>query len=908
MKKPYFWPFFSFFFVFASGCGIDVPTVDLKLKKTQKVWTNVEATDIGALNSSLLAYSGNKSFSDFVLRNSKDKALLITSLYDGAQFRGYARTYYRQGGWSTLASEFLNIDGGAVDHFHLAVGMDSNNGGLAMTSDGATAAAGNAYTQSAEYSSSWGNFIRPFTIPSTSSPISTLPTYGRPSSIFSDSGNFYLAFIDDAVTTDYNNLYLNNYSSGAWGGAATQILLSADTTSVESSFDGNTPVVSWLHKATLQGMPANGLSHQCFLSGDGSVKCLGTNTSGQLGDGTTANHSDPVFAQTLDVTSGNIVSSISAGGDTTCVLLATGAIKCWGSDSSGQVGDGAACSTAAATTYCKTPTTVTTIVGGAGAAASAQKVAVGALHACATHPAGNGGGFSCWGENGSGQLGDGTNTDRNTPTLVDAATLYDDIAAGYQHSCGARNGSNVYCWGENANGQLGNSSMVDSTTPVSTGLAGVTFLSAGGGDDSGTARAHSCGYVNGGTIYCWGENTYGQLGRGNTTTPATAPVSTLFGVPSSVASLASGYFHACAVYSVTGGVTGGVKCWGRNAEGQLGTGSTSGPNTCGSTACATAPVSVSAFGNGLTAKYVSAFGNSTCAMTTEQGLFCWGGGNPNPSKILSSDDCSHGACLMATSGQDSYLTRSLISDPGKTVLAHSQASDASGNTLVTYLQVHDAHPSCNSSATNCNVRVFARLRNTLQVWGGASRLDADLSDSLTTHYQNSGTTGGTDYYVPSTVYLGDSKFMVAYALLNVSTLISTLYTKTYTLGKGWDAAVAVASQALYSSSSELYRPYNQFKLVANGGNRATLIVQSVSTSADLAASRKYNYLLYHYDGTSWNFDKTLDSALACSVTNATCANPKIEGSGFEGGEAIYVFPAPESSGSANYRLWSVTFR
>jgi alpha-tubulin suppressor-like RCC1 family protein len=165
----------------------------------------------------------------------------------------------------------------------------------------------------------------------------------------------------------------------------------------------------------------------------------------------------------------------------------------------------------------------------------------------------------CWGNNGAGQLGDGTTTDRDVPVdVLGLGSPAQSIAAGWAHTCALTIGGAVKCWGDNQYGQLGDGTTTNSLTPIDVvGLgSGVVAIDASFGD--------TCAVLDTGGLKCWGDNEYGQLGDG-TTTDSHVPVD-VSGLTSGVAAVSSGRWHACAITTA-----GGAKCWGANFEGEVAT-------------------------------------------------------------------------------------------------------------------------------------------------------------------------------------------------------------------------------------------------------------------------------------------------------------------------------------------------
>lgn len=291
-----------------------------------------------------------------------------------------------------------------------------------------------------------------------------------------------------------------------------------------------------------------GQSHTCAVDLDGNARCWGSNALGQLGDGTTTNRSTPVLVSGIGT-----VNQIAAGAFHTCASTTTG-LWCWGFNESGQIGDG---------TTTNRPAPVQIVAGSVG------NLAAGLGHTCAVF-----GGAKCWGSNAFGQLGDGTTVDRLTPVSVSGGGGFSVLAAGGSHTC-ALSGqpSSPKCWGYNGFGQLGDGTTTDRPTPVTIGgLTDAYQLVAG--------SVHTCARTSSPSfVKCWGANDSGQVGDG-TTTDRLAPVDVSgLSAPPQIAAIGGGGLSSCAVvYSETGAGTSGVRCWGQNATGQLGDGTTTSRN------------------------------------------------------------------------------------------------------------------------------------------------------------------------------------------------------------------------------------------------------------------------------------------------------------------------------------------
>lgn len=306
-----------------------------------------------------------------------------------------------------------------------------------------------------------------------------------------------------------------------------------------------------------------GSFHTCAAIDSGGLKCWGDNSRGELGDGTTTSSPTPVDVVGIH----SVVSEIAAGGASTCALLGSGELKCWGDNSAGQLGDGT-------TVDRLTPVSVIGLP-------TATSVALGGGHSCAIANAA----LYCWGDNSAGQLGDGTTTGRDVPTAVHGLRAAPtQISAGDAHTCATFDDGSIECWGENADGELGIGNTTLHRSPVAVqGLSGrPRSISAG--------SAKSCALMRDGRVVCWGPRPY--------------PIS---GIGSGNRALSSGAFHQCVLRSDRT-----VWCWGNNEYGQLGDGTTVSRDT-------PAPVA------GLTgARQVAAGLNHTCALTQDKRVVCWG--------------------------------------------------------------------------------------------------------------------------------------------------------------------------------------------------------------------------------------------------------------------------------------------
>ena len=354
----------------------------------------------------------------------------------------------------------------------------------------------------------------------------------------------------------------------------------------------------------------------CALLSTGGVDCWGDNPYGELGNGTVAGPDGQDGYDTPEAVTGitNAISVSSDGYGSYCAVLSTGAVDCWGDNQYGELGNGTVGGPDGEDGY-DTPQAVTGITN-----ATSVSTTDGGVGYCTVLSTGGG---ECWGYNGSGQVGNGTTSGPDgeygydTPQPVTGLTNAVSVSSYTYGNCAVLSSGGVDCWGNNSWGQVGNGTLggpedVGYDTPQT--VAGLADAVSVTNDGYGSY----CALLSTGAVDCWGENVYGELGNGTTDGPDgnygydTAQAVT--GLTTAVSVASDGYGSYCALLS-----TGGVDCWGENQYGQVGNGTTDGPDgeygydTPQAVTGLTTAVSVPSAGYG-----------SYCALLSTGGIDCWG--------------------------------------------------------------------------------------------------------------------------------------------------------------------------------------------------------------------------------------------------------------------------------------------
>jgi alpha-tubulin suppressor-like RCC1 family protein len=382
-----------------------------------------------------------------------------------------------------------------------------------------------------------------------------------------------------------------------------------DTISVSGGFGGHPFAV--------------GAAHTCAATTFGDLWCWGENGDGQLGVGTTVDSAEPVRASAVGALKNQLTAYVAAGRAHTCALAvdlasAGGAdVYCWGDNSMGQLGD-------SSTTSRSRPVQVATGV---------QFVTTGEDHTCVLTDELT---VSCWGRNDVGQLGIGTvSAAESTPQEVPGLSDIVEISADDNDTCALDEDGQAWCWGSDTHGQLGDgggASGTPQTSPVAVSMTGVTsdFVQIDVGE------RHVCALADSGAVYCWGDDSAGQLGSGGSAADPSRPTVVDAGGRHFV-SVAAGGDSSCAIDRTLA-----AYCWGDNSAGQLGVGDSTDRNTpvkIDQSAIRVSTIASAVLGLDTPLVIDLSVGRRhSCAGDMESGVYCWGANDVGQLGDGSTDD------------------------------------------------------------------------------------------------------------------------------------------------------------------------------------------------------------------------------------------------------------------------------
>jgi alpha-tubulin suppressor-like RCC1 family protein len=326
----------------------------------------------------------------------------------------------------------------------------------------------------------------------------------------------------------------------------------------------------------------NSAAHSCAVKTGGTLYCWGADGVGKLGNGADGDQTSP----DQESTSATDWAQVGAGQNHSCAVKTDGTLWCWGADWNGQLGNGA---DGDQTSPDQESTSAT----------DWAQVSAGQSHTCAVKTDGT---LWCWGTDLFGVLGNGADGSQIDPDQEStSATDWAQVSASGSHTCAVKTDGTLWCWGGDGSGQLGNGADGDQTSPDQESTSATDWAQVSAGS------SHTCAVKTGGTLWCWGADWDGQLGNGadgSQTDPDQESTAA-----TDWAQVSAGGSHTCAAKTA-----GTLWCWGRDSDGQLGNGATTGTQVSPSQESTTA----------TDWAQVSTGDATTCAVKTGGTLWCWG--------------------------------------------------------------------------------------------------------------------------------------------------------------------------------------------------------------------------------------------------------------------------------------------
>ncbi|HLD44583.1 MAG TPA: hypothetical protein VJC18_04050 [bacterium] len=331
-------------------------------------------------------------------------------------------------------------------------------------------------------------------------------------------------------------------------------------------------------------------------------------------------------------------TQVSAGDRHSCGLADDGSVWCWGQGNDGKLGNG---------DVVDQDQPVQVINSSGNVMKDFKQVSAGSFHTCALRADTS---VWCWGAGEDGQMGNGDSSNQISPVQVmnsDGRAMkgFSLISAGNDHTCGVRNNSTIWCWGNNRYGQIGNKANTDVyiATQVVNELGKVNkgFVQVSAG------AYHSCALKDDRSVWCWGYGDFGQLGNGGEVSSnvpvAVVEISDIKVKITDFDAVSAGGYHTCALKADSGSLW----CWGMGNNGQLGN---------GQIAHQASPVRVVSASHQKMADFidVSAGEYHTCGMTSDDAVWCWGQGDSGQLGNGNTDDVN-GAVLVLENDENTEI-------------------------------------------------------------------------------------------------------------------------------------------------------------------------------------------------------------------------------------------------------------
>ncbi|CAJ1452427.1 unnamed protein product [Effrenium voratum] len=563
----------------------------------------------------------------------------------------------------------------------------------------------------------------------------------------------------------------------------------------------------------------------CHALSGGQVKCWGANTGGKLGTGNTASYGDSAGEMganlpAVDLGTGRTAVAISLGQDHTCALLDNGSMKCWGDNSQGQLGYGD--TTSRGSNSAHMGDNLAAIDLGDGRTATA--IATGQYHTCAILDDWS---TKCWGYNDNGQLGlghtnnigDGAAEMGNSLAAVNLGTgrFAKKISAGAGITCVVLLDDTALCWGKNNGGQLGQDSTTNMGSTSGNSVDSMSTINLGSGRTAkivAPGEFHVCALLDDDTVKCWGSSSYGQLGQGDTSSWGTSSGSNgMANLPAvelgqSASALATSTHHNCVRLADDS-----LRCWGYNGSGELGLGDTANRGD-GSGEMGTSLPAVS-LGTGRTVTSAAPSRYHTCALLDDETVKCWGYGNDGRLGQGSTDHIRTAAEmgdnlavveLFPTTTTSTFSTSTTTTRSASTTSTTSTGTSSTATTITTSTSASTSATSTASTSTSTTSTTGTRtsVTGTSTSTSATGTTSTSASTSTSSSSTSSSTSTTTTTSGTSSATVTSSRTSATHTRSTTTSTSSTGSTSSITTTISSTRSTTASSSSTSSSSSSSF--------------------------------------------------------------------------------------------------------